>query len=223
MPRPSSSNAPARYSIATRAPAARHMIFAAAGLALLVLAAYAPLWEAGFIWDDDHYVTENPCLRSLDGLREIWCQLGAVPQYYPLVHTTFWIEHHLWGLDPHGYHAINVVPEANLRCFAVAIADAIAERLPAAAIFVHPIEVESVAWITGAARMFFRWCWLSSLLWLSALHADRSIRTSPLSPGLVFAGRAVLRGCYVQQNRCRDVARRDLGDLLVEARPADAA
>ena len=65
-------------------------------LALLVVAAYLPALRAGFIWDDDAYVTANATLRTLDGLRRIWLEPGAVPQYYPLTFTSLWLDHHLW-------------------------------------------------------------------------------------------------------------------------------
>ena len=77
-------------------------------LIVLVFAAYVPVLSSGFIWDDDDYVTQNKTLRSLDGLRQIWFVSSALPQYYPLVHSTFWIEYHLWNLSPVGYHLVNV-------------------------------------------------------------------------------------------------------------------
>ena len=67
---------------------------------LLVFLAYLPALRGGFIWDDDYYVTQNPTLHDLGGLHRIWFKVGAVPQYYPMVHTTFWLEYHLWGLNP---------------------------------------------------------------------------------------------------------------------------
>src|ERR1043166_3009425 len=63
---------------------------AAVLLVALTLAAYLPALHAGFIWDDDSYVTANATLRSLDGLRRIWLEPGAVPQYYPLTFSSFW-------------------------------------------------------------------------------------------------------------------------------------
>src|SRR5690242_18681353 len=74
------------------------------GVVLIAAAffAYQPVWRAGFIWDDDVYVTNNAALRSLDGLRQIWFQLGVTPQYYPLTFTSFWIDYHLWGAHPLG-------------------------------------------------------------------------------------------------------------------------
>ena len=71
-------------------------------LVLLVVVAYFPASRCGFIWDDDDYVTENLTLRTTEGLRRIWFELGAVPQYYPLVHTTYWVEYQIWGLDAAG-------------------------------------------------------------------------------------------------------------------------
>src|SRR5208282_4265462 len=58
-------------------------------LVAITLLAYQPVWHAGYIWDDDQYVTGNIALHSLDGLRQIWLVPGATVQYYPLTFTTF--------------------------------------------------------------------------------------------------------------------------------------
>jgi tetratricopeptide (TPR) repeat protein len=135
-------------------------------LMVATLAVYQPVWQAGFIWDDDAHVTENTTLRTLDGLRRIWFERGATPQYYPLVHTSFWVEYHLWRLDPFGYHLINVLLQA-LNAILVWL---ILRRLGvsgawlAAAIFaLHPVHVESVAWVTERKNV------LSGFFYLSAL------------------------------------------------------
>ncbi len=105
----------------------------------------------GYIWDDDAYVEQNKTLRTWQGLWLIWSSPESTPQYYPLVHTTFWIEYHLWGLWPVGYHATNI--------FLHAISSVLIGRLlvrlqvPGAWLIallfaVHPLHVESVAWIT---------------------------------------------------------------------------
>jgi len=120
-------------------------------LIAVTLVAYQPVWHAGFVWDDDLYVTQNAALRDLDGLWRIWFQVGAVPQYYPLVYTVFWVEYHLWGLQPAGYHAVNVLLHA---LAALLLAQALLRwRIPgawlAAFLFaLHPVCVESVAWVT---------------------------------------------------------------------------
>ena len=77
-------------------------------IAVAAIVAYLPVFEAGFIWDDDAYVEDNETLRSLKGLGEIWFRPYSIPQYYPLVHTTYWVEYHLWGLAPLGYHVDNL-------------------------------------------------------------------------------------------------------------------
>lgn len=118
---------------------------------LLTAIVYWPVAHCGFIWDDESYVEHNQTLRSVQGLLDMWFRPGAVPQYYPLVHTTFWIEYHLWGLDPRGYHLVNLT----LHCTSVVLVWRLLARLAvpgawlAAAVFaVHPVGVESVAWIT---------------------------------------------------------------------------
>ncbi len=80
------------------------MSWAAPFVAAATLLAYLPALGAGYIWDDDKYVTQNPTLTSTSGLWEIWANGFATPQYYPLVHTSYWIEHRLWGFAPFGYH-----------------------------------------------------------------------------------------------------------------------
>jgi len=120
-------------------------------IVLVVLLAYLPVLRCGFIWDDDAYVTENPTLHDLGGLQRIWFEVGAVPQYYPLVHTTFWLEYHLWGLHPLGYHLVNVLLHATaaILLWQVLLRLRIRGAWLAAVIFaLHPVCVESVAWIT---------------------------------------------------------------------------
>ncbi len=120
-------------------------------IVLLVFLAYLPALHGGFVWDDDAYVTENPTLHNVEGLRLIWFKVGVLPQYYPLVHTTFWLEYHLWGLHPLGYHLDNVL----LHALAAILLGWVLRSLQvpgawlAAALFaVHPVQVESVAWVT---------------------------------------------------------------------------
>lgn len=122
----------------------------AAALVAAVFLAYQPAWHGGFIWDDDGHLT-RPDLRSWHGLYRIWFDLGATQQYYPLLHSAFWLEHKLWGDSPTGYHLVNIA----LHITAALMVAVLLQRLAipgawlAAAIFaLHPVNVESVAWIT---------------------------------------------------------------------------
>jgi tetratricopeptide (TPR) repeat protein len=135
-------------------------------LVLATLAAYWPVFSAGFIWDDDDYVTENQNLRDSAGLGQIWFNPAATPQYYPLVHTTFWLEYHLWGLQPVGFHVVNVLLHllgAMLVWRVLAGLNVPGAWLAAAIFSLHPVQVESVAWVTERKNV------LSAVLYFSAV------------------------------------------------------
>ncbi len=113
--------------------------------------AYVPAVPCGFIWDDDDYVIKNQTLRDLPGLKAIWLDLSATPQYYPLVHTSFWCEYQCWGLNASGYHTKNIVIHGISAILLWQILLRLSVPAPwfAALVFaIHPVHVESVAWIT---------------------------------------------------------------------------
>lgn len=119
-------------------------------LVALVLVAHLPALGAGFLWDDDTFLTANPLIHAPDGLARFWFSTEA-PDYFPLTSSMLWIEWRLWGADPAGYHAVNVA----LHVAAVLLLWRVLSRLGVpgawlgAALFgVHPVTVESVAWIT---------------------------------------------------------------------------
>jgi tetratricopeptide (TPR) repeat protein len=135
-----------------------------AGLLAVTLLAYGPALHGEFLWDDDAHVT-RPELRSWQGLGRIWFELDATQQYYPLLHTVFWVQWHLWGDSTLGYHIVNVV----LHVAAAVLGGLVLRRLEvpgaylAAAIFaLHPVHVESVAWVTELKNT------LSAVFYLSA-------------------------------------------------------
>jgi tetratricopeptide (TPR) repeat protein len=126
--------------------------------------------RAGFVWDDDDYVTENPLIVAPDGLYRIWFSKEQTSQYFPLVYTTFRIEHRLWGFNPSGYHITNIL----LHIINSLLLWRLLSRLNvpgawfAAAIFaLHPVQVESVAWITERKNVLMTlFFFLSLLAWV---------------------------------------------------------
>lgn len=119
-------------------------------LLLATFVAYFPSLRGELLWDDIGHVT-SPRLQSWSGLLRIWFEPGATQQYYPLLHTAFWLEHQLWGDATLGYHLINVLWHATSAClfFVLLRRLAIPGAFVAAALFaLHPICVESVAWIS---------------------------------------------------------------------------
>ena len=115
-----------------------------------VVIAYFPAIDGAPVWDDEAHLT-RPELRSWHGLGRIWTDVRATQQYYPVLHSAFWLEHRLWGDNPIGYHLVNLA----LHTLAAALLAMLCTRLDlaggwfAAALFaLHPVAVESVAWLS---------------------------------------------------------------------------
>ena len=122
------------------------------GLILVVATtlAYQPAWNGKPIWDDEIHITQ-PALRSMHGLARIWTDPAAAPQYYPILHTLFWVEYKLWDGSPLPYHLITILLHAVLALLVFRILRQL--EVPgawlAAFIFaLHPVHVESVAWLS---------------------------------------------------------------------------
>ena len=162
---------------------ARENLARASLVACATLVAYLPALNGGFIWDDDFHVTGGS-LRSLHGLRRIWTSVGATPQYSPLLHSAFWLEHRLWGDSVLGYHLLNVALHATAACLFGAVLRLLLERpagsparffdgpLVGALLFaLHPVCGESVAWISEQkntlSAVFYLLAALGYLKWAS--------------------------------------------------------
>jgi len=154
-------------------------------LALLLMvgtiAAYRPAWQAGFIWDDHSHVENNTLLVAPDGLKRIWFSFDS-PQYYPLVFTTFRLERAFWGLNPAGYHWVNLL----LHGLDALLVWRLLRRLRvpgawlAAALFaLHPVNVESAAWITERKNTLSMFFFLLSLFWYLRFDEQTEGRGSP--------------------------------------------
>ena len=171
------NDARARQTVDTASPLtvatfySRQDVLAFVALGLLVVVPYLPamLW-GGFVWDDTTCIKADP-VRDVSGLWQIWFSPGAIEgerHYWPLVYTTFWLEHKLWGFDPTGYHVVNVL----LHLANVLLLWHLVRRLGVpgawmmATVFaVHPLHVESVAWAIERKDV------LSGLFYLAAALA----------------------------------------------------
>lgn len=167
----------------------RDSIYAAL-LLLVTILVYQPAWNGGPIWDDEEHITK-PELQTVNGLIRIWTEPGASQQYYPLTHTVFWIEHRLWGERTIGYHLGNIFLHV---CSALLLLK-IQRRLEvpgawlAAAIFaLHPVQVESVAWISELKNTLSGVFYLSAALAYLRFAQDRKRAFYLLALGLFLLG-----------------------------------
>ncbi len=159
---------------------------------LLALAAYLPALSAGFIWDDDAYITDNRNIARFDGLRKIWLEPRSNPDYYPLTLTSFWIEYRLWGLHPFGYHLVNVLLHALngvllwrvLKCLGIP-----AGWVVGVIFVIHPVQVESVAWITERKNTLSGLFYLCAVLSFLKFYFAEAEVVSGKSPGKARSGK----------------------------------
>ena len=191
-----------------------------AAILVASFAVYAPALDGDFVFDDDIHVIENPVLEE-GGLRRMWLTPPENFNYWPITWTSYWIEHRLWGLDPFGYHLVNVLIHAAGACLIWAVLRRLGVPYPwlVALVFaLHPVNVASVAWISQRRNVlslfFFA---LSLLLYLrfeqrraagSYLLALASYLAAMLSKGAAAPLPAVLLLCaWWRQGSLR---RRDL-------------
>jgi tetratricopeptide (TPR) repeat protein len=150
-------------------------LLVSAGLLAATFLAYLPAVNADFIWNDSDYVTA-PALRSTAGLGRIWFEVGATEQYYPFLHSAFWVQHRLWGDHPAGYHVVNILLHAGSAILLLLILRRLAIPGAALAAFVfalHPVYVESVAWISEQKNTLSLFCYLLAALAYLRFDATR--------------------------------------------------
>jgi protein O-mannosyl-transferase len=155
-------------------------------LILATLVAYQPAWHGGILWDDAGHLTRAD-LASASGLARIWFEPGVTQQYYPVVHTAFWILNGLWGHHTIGYHLVNVLLHATSAWLLWLLLRrlSVPGGLLAATIFaLHPVHVESVAWITELKNVLSGVFYLSAFLFYMRWHEDHRPRTYWIAFGL---------------------------------------
>ena len=142
------------------------------GLVAAVLAAFWPALRNGFVnYDDIHYLTENPHVRAGFNAETLWWALttGRPNYWHPLTLLSHMVDWQLYGPSPAGHHATNLA----LHGLDTLLLFLLLERttgatwrsaLVAALFGLHPLRVESVAWIAERKDV------LSTFLWLLTLH-----------------------------------------------------
>jgi protein O-mannosyl-transferase len=162
-------NTPGPPACPLEAPCWQRLPAWAQGLAIVALTVivYLPvLLHGGWVWDDPEYILNNQLISDrVSDLLHVWLPVNRTsmewgvntPQYYPLTFTSFWIEHNLWGTDPTGahdptgYHLTNVLLHAANGVLVWRLFAALRAPWPwlVGAVFaLHPLHVESAAWIT---------------------------------------------------------------------------
>ena len=162
---------------------------------IAVAMVYLPVLRGDFVWDDFLLITGNPLLKNFSGLVEIWSG-GKTADYFPLTNTIFWIEHHLFGANATGYHAVNILLQiANaLLVWRLLTRLNIPGAWLAGLIFgIHPVHVASVAWISELKNLLAMFFALLSVLCFLELD-DKRLRNSATAyaASLVFFALALL-------------------------------
>ena len=164
------------------------------GIALMVgvILTYFPVWWAGFVWDDDIMLTANPVVAEPFGLKEIWTTTAA--DICPLTITTFWLEYKLFGLQPWPYHLVNALLQG---ACAIVLWQVLRKLqipgawLGAAMWALHPLQVESTAWIAEMKNtesgLFYLLTILFFLKWLTTKPGDQKGRSWNYGLTLLFA------------------------------------
>ena len=154
----------------------------AATLVAAIFLSYLPVAHAGFIWDDDAHLTANPCIVGPLGLKEIWTTPAA--NYFPLVLTSLWVQHALWGLTPLPYHVVNVLLHAGSAVLLWRVLRRLKVRgawLGAALWALHPVQVESVAWISEMKNTQSGFLYLAAI-WFFLRWVEQSEAVDRLRP-----------------------------------------
>ncbi len=168
-------------------------VLIALALAIPAAVSYLPALAGGFVWDDRGFA-EEPVIHAATGLRSIWfspAELEREGHYWPLVYSSFWLEHKLWGLAPAGYHAVNVALHLVncLLTWRLLVRLRVPGAVVIAAVFaVHPVHVESVAWIIERKDVLSALFYLSAVLvWIRFVEQPQPGRYA-LALGLFTAG-----------------------------------
>ncbi len=131
----------------------RAVVLPAAAILASILWIYWPTLHGGWLWDDGLSIRDNALLRGPWLSRATWAVSGSRPlfQYYPLTQMALWVQWRLWGKSTTGYHSVNLLLHALNSCLVWILLRKLKARhawLGAIAFAVHPVQVETVAWMS---------------------------------------------------------------------------
>lgn len=185
----------------------RRDVFCLLALFALVAVIYFPAVRAGFVWDDS-IMMDIRAVSTWGGIWELWFDPASAymhggrwreGHYWPLLYTTFWVEHKLWGFSPAGYHVVNILIHfANTVLLWRLLAHlAVPGAWFAAAVFAaHPLHAESVAWIMGRKDMLATlFCLAALAMWLR--FAESRLRGHYAGSLLLFAAAILCKSVAV--------------------------
>jgi hypothetical protein len=136
-------------SLPSRAALSRLVLLQAGVLVAAAIWIYWPALGGAWLWDDDTLVSDNRDLRTWSGLGKIWFS-SPETDYWPLTWTLFWIEWHLWGNEPLGFHLVSLALHIGSGMLVWRLFNRLGMRggwLGGLLFVIHPLAVESVAWI----------------------------------------------------------------------------
>ena len=166
-----------------------------AAIIIAVALVYLPALRGNFVWDDFLLITGNPLLQNASGLLEIWSG-GRTADYFPLTNTVFWIEHHLFGRNATGYHAVNILLQTANALLVWRLLEQLNIRgawLAGLIFGIHPVHVASVAWISELKNLLSMFFALLSILFFLELGEKRLPNSvAAYAASLVFFALALL-------------------------------
>jgi protein O-mannosyl-transferase len=156
------------------------------GLIAITIISYLPIFSAGFIWDDEGHVP-RPDMVNGEGLKQIWLNWTYTQQYYPVLNSFFWLQYQCFKYTPLGYHSVNLVLHILIALLLViAVKKLLAGRvseesasltawLSAVLFAIHPVGVETVAWISEQKNTLSTVFYLVALIVFFQFQKKRSL------------------------------------------------
>lgn len=175
------------------------ILLPAISVAIVTFLVYLPSLKNNFVWDDDLHIYNNPYIREIDTTFLYWSFTSAVAAlWHPLTIITFAIDYAIWGLDPFGYHLTNnlihalntllvfilVLKLLKIKTGEEADIQIVGAAFIAAALFgIHPLHVESVAWISERKDVLCAFFYILCLI----NYLDFTVSKRPFHYGIALA------------------------------------